>query len=124
MKFFAWPTVLAAAVFSGAVVIPFEPWSTDQTTQFALEATMTSNVGGEVELYYDSGEGFSHTASVRVPLAAGPQPRVYRLQIPAGTYRQFRFDPNNRTAEVTIAQVRVVGGNNRTILAIHPSEFK
>jgi hypothetical protein len=124
MKFFAWPAVLAAALFSGAVVIPFEPWSTDKTTQFALEATVTSSVGGEIELYYDSGEGFSHAASVRVPLVADTRPQVYRLRIPDGVYRQFRFDPNDRTAVVTIANVRVIGGTNRVIRAIDPSEFK
>ena len=124
MKFFTWPTILAAALFSGAVVIPFQPWMTDRATEFALEATMTSSVGGEVELYYDSGPGFSPTASVRVPLAAGTPPRVYRLRIPNGTYGQFRFDPNTKTSVVTIANVRVVEGTGRVIRAIAPSEFK
>jgi hypothetical protein len=124
MKFFTLPALLAAALFSAVVVIPFLPAAKTQTALFALEASMTSTSPGVVVLYYDSGSGFSESAVTRVNLTKSDTPLTYRLALPPGTYRSFRFDPIDREAGLSIASLRVTGLGGRVIRPIALSELK
>src|SRR4051812_230713 len=93
MKFFTLPALLAAALLSAVVVVPFLPAAKTQSALFALEASMTSTASGQVVLYYDTGAGYNEGAVARVSLAKSDTPVTYRLALPPGTYRSFRFDP-------------------------------
>lgn len=118
MKFFTLPALLAAALLSAVVVVPFLPAAKSQSALFALEARMTSTAPGQVMLYYDNGTGYSESAVARVHLSAAPPaaaPTLVRLPLPPGTYRSFRFDPIDRDATVTLSSVRIVGQGGRLI---------
>jgi hypothetical protein len=85
---------------------------------------MTSSVPGNVQVYYDSGGGFRESDSTTVPLAKSDKPILYRLHLPEGSYRAFRFDPIDRDGTVTIAKARVADRSGRTVRELTASAFK
>jgi len=108
MRFFSVPTLIIAVLFSAIAVIPFLPAAHRKSNQFALETKLSSTLPGNVQVYYDDGQGFRETASTRISLAKSTSPLVYRLNIPAGKYKQFRFDVVDNAAIVTIESVNLV----------------
>jgi hypothetical protein len=124
MRWFSASTLLVAALFSAAVVVPFLPAAHKLSQGYALEVLMTSSVPGHVQVYYDSGDGFREIDSTTLPLAKSDAPLPYRLNLPSGRYRAFRFDPIDRDGTVTIAAARVVDRLGRTVRALPDSVFK
>lgn len=124
MKFFTLPALFVAALFSAIVVVPFLPVAQSSSGLFVLEARLASTTTGYVQLYYDSGAGLSEGASTRLPLPRGVTTALYRLPVPTGTYRAFRFDPIDRDGTVTIKSVRLVGPGGRVVRPIALSELK
>ncbi|PHX73399.1 MAG: hypothetical protein CK548_01355 [Opitutia bacterium] len=124
MKFFTLPALLAAALFGMIVAVPFLPLARTQSSLFALEAKMTSTGPGKVVLYYDTGPGFNETAVSRVNLTKSDTPLTYRLALPPGTYRAFRFDPIDREGTVNLSSTRVVGLGGRVIRDLAFRELK
>jgi len=99
----------AVALLSAAVVIPFLCVVREKSGQFALEVRLASSASGHVQVYYDSGSGFSEKDSTAIPLHQGAALETYRLALPPGTYGALRFDPIDRDGTVTIASARIVG---------------
>ncbi|MCX6951637.1 MAG: hypothetical protein NTV51_05575, partial [Verrucomicrobia bacterium] len=124
MKFLTLPALLVAALLSALVVVPFLPLAKSQSALFALEARMTSTGPGQVVLYYDTGSGFNEGAVARVNLVKSDTPVTYRLPLPPGSYRAFRFDPIDRDGTVNISSVRVVGQGDRVIRGLAFRELK
>ena len=124
MKFLTLPALLVAALLSALVVVPFLPAAKSQTSLFAVEVPMTSTAPGQVLLYYDTGAGFNESAVTRVNLTKSATPVTYRLPLPPGTYRSFRFDPIDREGTVNISAVRVVGQGGRLIRALAFRDLK
>ncbi len=124
MKFLTLPALLVAALLSALVVVPFLPAAKSQTNLFALEAHLTSTAPGQIVLYYDTGAGMHEGAVTRVNLSKSETPVAYRLPLPPGTYRSFRFDPIDREGTVTISSVRIVGQGGRLIRALAFRDLK
>ena len=97
MKFFSLPALLAAALFSAVVGLPFWPFAQKEAGPFFFEVKLTSDRAGVAQLYYDAGHGFSEEASSHVEVLSSTSPHVYRLGFPEGTYRKLRFDPLTRS---------------------------
>jgi hypothetical protein len=100
------------------------PAAKSQTSLFAVEVPMTSTAPGQVLLYYDTGAGFNESAVTRVNLTKSATPITYRLPLPPGTYRSFRFDPIDREGTVNISSVRIVGQGGRLIRALAFRDLK
>ena len=115
MKLFTLPALLVAALLGALVVVPFLPLAKTSSALFALEVRLASSGPGQIVLYYDSGAGISEAAVSRVNLVKSAGPITYRLPLPPGTYRSFRFDPIDREGTVHLASVRVVAPGARVI---------
>jgi len=124
MRFFTRSALAAAALLSVAVTVPFLPGSHSKAKPFALEADLTSNQAGRVQVYFDSGAGFSDAESTSLPLEGSATPKVYRLPLPAGDYRALRFDPNDRDGTVTIGSARVLDERGRIVREFTLEEFR
>jgi len=96
----------------------------DPGAGFAIEARMASSAYGNVQVYYDSGHGFSEKDSTLLPLVKSTTPHFYRLSLPAGTYRALRFDPIDRDGTVTIEDARIVDGQGSSVRNLSLSAFK
>lgn len=120
MKFLTVPAVIAAAVFSAVVTVPFVDAPAHRSAgNFALEASMTSTRPGVVQVYYSDQYGaWSETASSRQPLVQSRTPRVYRLPLPAGRFGELRFDPLSRAGAVVIESLRIVDRGGREVRTI------
>jgi hypothetical protein len=124
MRFFTLPALLAAALFSAAIVQPWLPSARHHGDAFALEARVSSTRAGHVQVYPDTGEGLSELTAVRAPIEAGSLPVKLRFDFPSGDYRAFRFDPLNRDGTVTIEDARFIAKNGRVVREILPSEWQ
>ena len=47
-----------------------------------------------MQVFYDTGRGFSEPQSLQAPLVSSPDPQEYALKLPPGLYRAFRIDPH------------------------------
>ncbi len=124
MKFFTFPALLAAALFSAVVVIPFLPLTRNTEGVFSVEARLASSTAGNVQIYYDTGSGLREYDSVRLSLAASETPRLYRLSLPQGRYSFLRFDPIDRPGTVIVQSLRVVAQSGRVVRTIALSELR
>jgi hypothetical protein len=117
MKFFKLPMVMAAAVVSAAVVMPFVALPEKETTgSFALEVSMASTRAGFAQVFYRDAAGqLSEAASSRTPVAPGSVPRPCRLPLPTGVHDGLRFDPIDGAGTVVIESVRIVTRTGRLV---------
>ena len=77
-------------------------------TPYPVAITVQSQASGSLQLYFESGEGFSELRSAAVPLEASDAPREYRLPVPRGTYRSFRIDPGTTGGRYLIGRVTIL----------------
>ncbi|MDO8543695.1 MAG: hypothetical protein Q7S40_24910 [Opitutaceae bacterium] len=124
MRFFTLPALLAAALVSAVVALPFFAGANLKPALYTLEAELTSSVAGNVQFYYDDGNGFSEPASVRVPVAPGTTPTRYRFPLPPGNYRAFRLDPLDRAGMLILSALRVVTPSGRVWRKLPFSELQ
>ena len=103
-SFFSLPTLLAAALLSIVASIPFLPLSAPATEQFHFDITVTSNTPGSAQIYFDIGRGINEADSSRAKIDIKTGPQSLHLPLPWGTYRAFRLDPIDRTAELTLSE--------------------
>jgi hypothetical protein len=118
MRFFTVPALLAAALVSTIVALPFLPAAKLQPEFFAVEASVTSNASGLFQVFYDDGAGFREELSARARLESTTAPRILRLPLPPGSYRALRLDPLDRGGTVSLHGLRVVSQTGRTIAEI------
>ncbi len=124
MKFFTFPALLAAALFSAVVVQPWLPSAHMRGGEYALEAKVASTRQGHVQVYPDMGEGLSEATSMRVPIGADAAPTKLHFDFPSGDCHAIRFDPLDSDATVTLSEVRIVAKGGRVVREIFPAEWQ
>ncbi len=122
-SFLSLPTLLAAALFSGVVLIPFLPFAAPQNAQFRLEVTATSTAEASVQFFFDIGKGIVEENSARGTVVASSKPQPLSFAMPEGTYRGFRFDPLDREGTVTLRNALIRGPDGRVVHRFTPSDF-
>ena len=75
---------------------------------YTIAVTMESSVPGHVQVFFDSGVGFSEVASSNAWFETAPGAHEYRLRLPAGAYRKFRLDPGTLPGRYAIERVTVL----------------
>ncbi len=123
MKFFSVQALLAAALFSVVVALPFLPQGQNEAGPFFFEAQVTSTNSGAAQIYFDTDGGFNEAASSRTVIAKTDRSQLCRLGLPAGTYRALRFDPLDRSGSMTIAKARIVSAGGRVLTEFPPAAF-
>ena len=121
--FFSLPTLLVAALLSIVVSIPFLPFAAPAREQFHFDITVTSNTPGSAQLFFDVGRGINEADSTRVTIENKTGPQSLHLPLPSGTYRAFRFDPIDRTAELTLSEAVIRAHDGRVLQRFALSEF-
>jgi hypothetical protein len=116
-------TVVLALVFALGAALPFFTFTTPERGAYFFEISVTSNAAGVVQIYYDTGHGYSETDSERQALAAGTVPVVYRFSLPTGTYWGLRFDPIDGEGTVDFSDAKIVDRNGNIVRRFAPAEF-
>ncbi|MBL9203255.1 MAG: hypothetical protein JNL39_22300, partial [Opitutaceae bacterium] len=124
MRFFTLPALLAAALLSVVVTLPFMPFARKGGDGFFLEARVSSTVPGVLQAYFDDGGGAREALSARAQFEASARPVVVRLPLPIGTYRALRLDPLDRGGRVTLRNPRIVSSRERTVAELAPRAFQ
>jgi hypothetical protein len=117
------PTLLAAALLSIVVSIPFLPFAAPTAEQFHFEVTATSSTPGSAQFFYDIGHGIIEGDSSRAPLEPDSTPRLLRFALPPGDYRSLRFDPTDRPGELTFSNPLIRSSSGRVVRRFALSDF-
>jgi hypothetical protein len=115
--------LVAAAVASLVVALPFMKPPAVAADRFFFEVQLASSAGGVVQVFYDLGRGFNEADSARLNVAAGAAPVLLRFPLPAGGYRGLRFDPIDREATVTLSRARITSGRGAVLRTFAPRDF-
>ncbi len=122
MKLFSLPILLAAALLSVVVTIPFLPFAAPKSELFQFEVAVDSSTTAVAQIYYDIGRGLNETDSTIVPLAKGPQ--RLQLALPIGTYRALRFDPARREIALTLSDPLIRTSDGVVVRHFAPADFQ
>ena len=79
----------------------------DPRHAFTLVVKMSAVASGPIQVFYDTGAGFSEAQSVMTPLRASGSPGEYAFPIPAGSYRNLRIDPGTSAGIYVIEHVGI-----------------
>ena len=125
MKLFTLPALLAAALFSAVVVIPFVPAAKPHPQEFFLEARVAPSVAGEMRIYYDIGRGYNETDSASCPLPKTGLPQLCRFPVPAASCLTIRLDPLEAAGTAIFeGPLRIVTARGRVLHTIALSEVR
>jgi hypothetical protein len=124
MRFFTLTALLAAALFSVVVALPFLPAAKMRPDLFVLEARVSSTVGGSLQIFYDDGAGMREDLSARAYLTPSAEFIPHRLPLPPGVYKAIRLDPIDRGGTVRIASLRVISPTGRVAAELPLADFK
>lgn len=124
MKFLTPTALLAAALLSVVIALPFVPAAKMGPDRFVIEARVTSATNASLQLFYDDGGGFREELTARVALAATSEPAAVLLPIPAGTYRALRLDPPENGGRLTLHSLRVFTRGGRLLADLPLAGFK
>ena len=104
--------MLARLVLGYAVALPLIvgllAGAVGDSRTYTIAVTMESSVPGHVQVFFDSGVGFSEVASSNAWFETAPGAHEYRLRLPAGRYRRFRLDPGTLPGRYAIERVRIL----------------
>ncbi|MBL9208834.1 MAG: hypothetical protein JNL92_00100 [Opitutaceae bacterium] len=124
MRFFTLTALLAAALFSVVVALPFLPAAKMRPDLFVLEARVSSTVGGSLQIFYDDGAGMREELSARAYLTPSSDFVAHRLPLPPGVYKAIRLDPIDRGGTVRIASLRIISPTGRGAGELPLADFK
>jgi hypothetical protein len=113
--------VLARVILAYLVALPFfVDVAATRSGGEALLLTMSVSTPGVLQVFFDTGAGFSEQQSVIVPTTVSASAHVYRLPIAAGQYRHLRIDPGLLAGRYTIERAALVGsdGSTRALLPL------
>ena len=84
----------------------------DPGQPFTLVVKMSAVATGPIQVFYDTGAGFSEAQSVTAPLQVAGPSREYELPLPSGNYRRLRVDPGTSAGLYAIeyVEIRTCGG--------------
>jgi hypothetical protein len=97
--------------------------SLEGSSSFTLEVALASSTDGVLQVFYDRGAGISEADSTNAPIRSSSQPVTYRLPLPAGRYRLFRIDPNDRGGEYSFTSIRVLTARDVSVASIPVGEL-
>ncbi len=117
------PILLAAALFSVVVSLPFLPFAAPVSSQFHFEVTVTTNTPGSAQLFFDLGRGIGEADSSRAFLENQPGPQVLRFPLPSGTFRALRLDPLDRAGELTLSNPLIRSEDGRILRRLSVADF-
>ena len=105
--------VLVLIIFGWRCWILYE----DVTTSF-LNVSLQSSVEGQSQLYFNRGQGFSESDSVRLHIRPRSQYENYRFPLPPSTIYGFRFDPFSTSGTMLIKGMAIVDGSGKHLQTI------
>lgn len=102
--------VLLGYLIALPVFVPLLARSTGEPG-YVLSVTMSSTPGGVLQVFFDTGTGYSERQSVRIPVGRFESPREYKVPMPPGRYRSIRIDPGMDPGLYVIQNTAVLEGD-------------
>lgn len=87
---------------------------------FFLEIQAANPAGGGAQLFYDTGQWYSHHDSVRVELPPSTKLQPHRFALPAEPVRRLRLDPMDGAGRLQIGTLRLLTADGRVLEEFGP----
>jgi len=115
---------IAAALLSLAIAFVWMPARVFSHGTFLLEVEYVSNQPGDLQLYYDYGNGLAEENSARLSVEATATPKRIRFELPSGILTGMRLDPIGGGGTMVISSARIVNRAGRTRLQLKGADFE
>ncbi len=99
-------------------------WLTAGDHDYTLTVRLATSVASVIQVFADTGHGFSEQQSYELGLVADNQPHDYAMKIPGGAYAMFRIDPGLVAARYTLYSVRIDDPRGAPVARPSLSEFR
>jgi hypothetical protein len=100
--------LLLGYVLALPFIVPLVARSIGALSVYAVEVRMVAPAVGHLQVYYDSGDGFSEARSAAVTLQVAAEPRDYRVPLQPGRCVRLRIDPGTLGGDYIIERVAIV----------------
>ena len=116
--------MLSRAVLAYVLALPiFVSLTASASGGYTLALTMAAAAPGFVQVFFDTGKGFSEAQSATTPVYASPEPLEYRLALPYGQYRHIRVDPGTGPGRYDIRGAIILAPNGSTRVVIPAADL-
>jgi SAM-dependent methyltransferase len=115
------PTLFARVVLAYVLALPIMAGMVaSRSGGTTLVVTMSTTVPSVIQVFYNTGAGFTPAQSAILPTFASAEPLEYRMPIPPGTYFHIRIDPGTTPGHFVIRRVvmQSADGSKTTALAL------
>jgi hypothetical protein len=102
------PRLLLGYLLALPFIVPLVISSTGALSVYAVDVRMVAPAPGHLQVYYDSGDGFSEARSAAIELQQGTAARDYRVPLSSGRCASLRIDPGTLGGDYVIERVAVV----------------
>ncbi len=116
------PRLVIGYVVALALIVPVTARSGWKQQGYTITVTLQSAVTGHLQVFYDTGAGFSELQSAVVPIQPG-EAHEYRLRVPPGRYRSIRIDPGTLGDRYIIERVAIVAPDGSLHATVPLSEL-
>lgn len=125
MRPFSLSTLLAAALLSAIVVLPFLPFAQGsyRPARLTLRVTQSTTAAGSAQLFFDTGHGFNNNDSTTASVTGTGQPERIDLTFPLKGCRALRYDPVNAYGDIAITQAEIRFADGALALRLKPTDF-
>src|SRR5262249_18850523 len=100
--------LLVGYILALPFVVPAVIRFTEAPSVYAVAVRMPAPAAGHVQVFYDTGQGFSEARSAAVKLRESAEPQDYRVALPPGRYVRLRIDPGTLGGDYIIQRVAIL----------------
>jgi hypothetical protein len=102
------PRLVIGYVFALCLLVLLSAGTGSPLHGYAVGVSMQSVATGQLQVFYDTGGGFSEQQSAVVPLQPAVEAHMYRLPIPPGRYQSIRLDLRTLSGRYVIDKVSIL----------------
>ena len=117
------PRLVLGYIIALPIIVPFVARTAPTLYSYSLAVTMSSSAPGHLQVFYDSGAGFSEPRSTTATLVESGKPHRYRLRLPPGRYRRLRIDPGTLGARYEIKRASILAPDGTVFVGIPLDAF-
>ena len=115
------PRLVIGYIVALAIVVPITARSRGvEAERYTIAVALQSDKPGVLQVFYDSGHGFSELQSAVSTLQPSDRSYEYQLFLPAGRYRAIRIDPGTVSGRYVIERISILapGGSVQTTIPL------
>ena len=112
------PRLVIGYIVALVLIVPLIARSPLNLEGYTIAVRLQSALTGHLQVFYDTGSGFSEPQSAFAVLQPSDEARDYRLRLPPGRYRRLRIDPGTLGGRYVIERIAILAPDGSLHAAI------